>query len=141
MPADLPAYLLGTWDVVRDLHDADLGAGRFAGQARFTRAGGDAIAWHEEGRMRIGGYDGPARRELAIVPGHDAGWEVRFADGRPFHRLDLSADACAVEHPCGDDRYTGEFTVRGPDAFDVCWRVSGPRKAQALTGRYVRAPR
>jgi hypothetical protein len=91
--------------------------------------------------MRLGRYDGPASRELRIVPA-TPGWEVCFADGRPFHALDLDGgEACTMEHPCGEDRYTGEFSVRGPDAFDVRWRVSGPRKAQELTGRYVRATR
>jgi hypothetical protein len=137
---DLRAYLLGTWEVTRTLHDADLGAGRFDGRATFTAAG-DGIAWQEAGRMRVGRYDGPARRELRIVPA-GRGWEVRFADGRPFHALDLEgADACRLEHPCGADRYTGEFSVVGPDEFTIRWRVSGPRKAQALTGRYVRTPR
>jgi hypothetical protein len=136
---DLPGYLLGTWTVARTLHDAELGDGRFDGEARFTRDG-DGVAWRESGRMRLGRYDGPAARELRIVRA-GSGWEVRFADGRPFHALDLDGGSCALEHPCGEDRYTGEFTVRGPDAFDVRWEVSGPRKAQALTGRYVRAPR
>lgn len=137
---DLRAYLLGTWEVTRALRDADLGEGRFDGIAAFTAAG-VGIAWQEAGRMRLGRYDGPASRELRIVPAA-RGWEVRFADGRPFHALDLDgADACALEHPCGEDRYTGEFSVGGPDAFEIRWRVSGPRKAQALTGRYVRTPR
>jgi hypothetical protein len=140
VPADLPAYLLGTWEVARTLHDAELGAGRFDGRATFT-ATADGLAWHETGRMRLGAYDGPAGRKLHIVAA-GRGWEVRFADGRRFHALDLDGDGtCALEHPCGADRYTGEFIVQGPDAFEVRWRVSGPRKAQALTGRYVRAPR
>jgi hypothetical protein len=140
MGTDLAAYLLGRWDVTRTLHDADLGAGRFDGHATFAPAG-DEIAWQETGRMRLGSYDGPARRELRIVPA-ERGWEVRFADGRPFHALDLDgASACALEHPCGEDRYTGEFSLDGPDAFEIRWRVTGPRKAQALTGRYVRTPR
>jgi Family of unknown function (DUF6314) len=138
---DLRAYLLGTWGVTRSLHDADLGAGRFEGRATFS-PDGEQIAWHESGRMRLGSYDGPARRELRIVPA-ERGWEVRFADGRAFHALDLDGDGqtCALEHPCGDDRYTGELRIDGPDAFEIGWRVSGPRKEQSLRGRYVRAPR
>jgi hypothetical protein len=135
--ADVADYLLGAWDVERELEDAGLGPGRFTGRATFERAG-DGLAWHESGRLRIGAYDGPARRELSVVP-TPQGWEVRFADGRPFHRLDLATGSCRIEHPCGEDRYTGEFAVRGPDAFEVAWRVSGPHKAQRLTGRYARA--
>jgi hypothetical protein len=134
---DLASYLPGTWRVDRALEDAALGAGRFHGSATFTRDG-DGLAWVESGHMTLGRYDGPARRTLRIVPdGH--GWAVEFADGRPFHRLELAhGDHCTFEHPCGADRYAGELAVRGPDAFEIGWEVSGPAKAQRLTGRYVR---
>ena len=135
---DLARFLPGTWHVERALEDSALGAGRFRGSATFT-PDGDGLAWVETGRMTFGGYDGPASRTLRLV--RDAGgWEVRFADGRPFHRLDPNGDGhCAFGHPCGDDRYAGEFVVRGPDAFEIDWSVSGPAKAQRLTGRYVRS--
>jgi hypothetical protein len=134
---DLTQFLCGTWRVDRALEDAALGSGRFRGSATFT-PDGDGLAWVESGRMTLGRYDGPARRTLRLVRDDD-GWEVRFADGRPFHRLDLrDAARCAFDHPCGEDRYAGEFAVRGPDAFEIGWRVSGPAKAQRLTGRYER---
>jgi hypothetical protein len=133
----LPGFLLGTWEVDRALEDAALGAGRFRGRAEFALEG-DEVRWIETGHLELGRYAGPARRELRIVPAGTA-WEVRFADGRPFHRLDLSAGACALHHPCGDDRYDGELEVLGPDAFTLRWRVSGPHKAQRLDARYVRA--
>jgi hypothetical protein len=135
--ACLGVYLLGTWDVERDVLDADLGAGCFRGRATFTPSG-DGLTWTETGHLTLAAYDGPARRELRLVPGGDA-WEVRFADGRPFHSLDLATGTCAVAHPCGEDRYTGEYRLRGPDAFEVDWTVRGPRKDQRLIGRYARA--
>ena len=134
---DLAHFLSGTWRVDRALEDAALGTGHFRGSATFT-PDGDGLAWVETGRMTLGRYDGPARRALRLV--RDAqGWEVRFADGRPFHRLDVRGDGhCAFDHPCGPDRYAGEFAVRGPDAFEIDWSVSGPAKDQRLTGRYER---
>jgi hypothetical protein len=132
----LPEYLLGSWDVERALEDAALGAGCFSGSATF-RADVDGIAWEETGAMRLGRYAGPARRELRIVPSGN-GWEVRFADGRPFHRLELSARGCRMHHPCGADRYDGELELLGPDEFAIRWQVSGPAKAQRLDGRYLR---
>jgi hypothetical protein len=134
---NLPRYLLGAWDVDRALEDAGIGSGSFRGRATFTRDG-DGLAWVEAGRMCLGRYAGPARRELRIVPA-DGAWEVRFADGRPFHRLDLSAGRCRLHHPCGDDTYDGELEVLGPDAFTLRWRVAGPAKAQRLDARYDRA--
>jgi hypothetical protein len=133
----LPEYLLGDWQVDRELEDSRLGSGRFAGRATFSRDGAE-LAWVEAGRMRLGRYAGPARRELRIAPADD-GWEVRFADGRPFHRLDLSAGTCRMRHPCGADVYDGELEVLGPDTFALRWRVTGPAKSQRLDARYDRA--
>jgi hypothetical protein len=133
----LPQYLLGDWEVDRELVDARLGSGRFAGRATFSRDGAE-LTWMEAGRMCVGRYAGPARRELRIVPAQE-GWEVRFADGRPFHRLDLSTGACRMRHRCGADVYDGELEMLGPDAFALRWSVTGPEKAQRLDARYVRA--
>ena len=129
--------LRGRWRVERTLRDAELGEGRFRGSAAIEPRGG-VLAWIEEGRLTLGGYDGPARRELLLEP-DGAAWQVRFADGRPFHALDLRDGACAVEHLCSADRYDGEFRLDGPDAFEVRWRVRGPAKAQELRARYERA--
>jgi hypothetical protein len=136
---DPAEFLPGTWRVERELEDAGLGRGRFSGRAEFARDG-DGLSWVESGRMTLGGYDGPARRTLRVVRERD-GWAVRFADGRPFHRLDLRAGRAALEHPCGEDRYRGELVVRGPDAFAVDWTVTGPGKSQRLSARYERAGR
>jgi hypothetical protein len=133
---DPAAFLPGTWRVERELEDAGLGRGRFSGRAEFARDGAE-LRWVEAGRMTIGAYDGPARRELRVACDED-GWVVRFGDGRPFHRLDLRDGRAELEHPCGDDRYRGELVVRGPDAFAVTWTVIGPGKTQRLSARYER---
>jgi hypothetical protein len=130
------AYLPGTWAVERRMHDAELGAGEYTGTATFAPAK-VGLAWTERGRLRLGGYDGPATRTLRIVP-EDGGWAVRFTDGRLFHPLELVPAGSRVSHPCGEDRYDGEYTVLGPDAFDVRWRVTGPRKDQRIESRYLR---
>ena len=75
---------------------------------------------------------------LRIVP-DGAGWLVRFADGRPFHPLDLREGGCAVAHPCGEDRYEGEYRVAGPDELEVRWRLRGPAKDGRIASRYRRA--
>jgi hypothetical protein len=131
------ALLPGRWTVDRTLHDAARGAGTFAGEAEFAPDAA-GIAWRERGRLRLGGYDGPAARELRIEP-DGAGWAVRFADGRPFHPLDLSGGRCAAAHPCGGDVYEGEYELAGPDELRVRWRVRGPAKDQRIESRYRRA--
>jgi hypothetical protein len=138
-PADvnLIALLSGRWSIHRRLVDLRHGGvGGFTGTASFE-PDGDRLRWAEAGRMRFGGHEGPAARELSIVGGPD-GWTVAFADGRPFHPLDLATGACTVEHRCGDDLYAGEYRLLGPDALDVRWRVTGPRKQQEIHTSYRR---
>jgi uncharacterized protein DUF6314 len=94
------------------------------------------VRWTEQGHLRFGGHAGPAGRRLAIVPAAD-GWLVEFADGRPFHRLDL--DGGAVEHLCGEDRYAGEYRLRDRDTLDVRWHVTGPRKDLEIETTYRRS--
>ena len=116
---------------------AALGTGTFAGEAVFAPEG-DGLLWREQGRLRLGAYDGPATRTLRIVP-DGTGWLVRFADGRPFHPLDLREGTCAVAHPCGEDRYEGVYRVSGPDELEVRWCVRGPAKDGVIETRYRRA--
>jgi hypothetical protein len=131
------SFLPGRWTVERTVTDAALGEGTFAGEAVFE-PDGDELVWRERGRLRLGAYEGPAARTLRIVADGD-GWLVRFADGRPFHALDLREGACAVAHPCGEDRYEGEYRVTGPDELLVRWRVRGPAKDGLIASRYRRA--
>lgn len=140
MTIDLAAYLAGRWSVERTLRDGDA-RGAFAGTAEFSRAtradGGAPVVWDEAGELRLAGYHGPARRRLLLVAVGEA-WEVRFDDDRPFHPLDLRDGASLAVHDCGEDRYEGEYVIRGRDAFDVVWRVRGPAKDQEIVSRYRR---
>ena len=124
----MAAELTGRWTIERRVRDLRLGtSGRFRGSATITPDG----RWVEEGALDFGPYHGPARRELRIVGG-----EVRFADGRPFHPLDLTG--APVEHVCGEDRYVGRFHLHGQDALDVVWEVTGPHKHQRIETSYRR---
>jgi hypothetical protein len=127
------AYLAGRWQVQRRVVDLESGVeGEFAGVAEFMPDGA-GLRWSERGRLRFGAYDGAAVREYRIVPARD-GWAVELPDGRPFHPLRWGT----VEHLCGEDRYSGEYAVRGPDAFAVLWHVAGPRKRQLIDTTYQR---
>jgi hypothetical protein len=136
-PAQLPAWLAGEWTITR-LINGD--AGRFQGRARFTPdpAAPTSLVWHERGRLRLGGHEGPAARTLRIEPADDGAWQVRFADGRPFHPLDLAAGRCAATHRCGADTYRGEYVLVGEDRFTVTWRITGPRKHDEIVSVYDR---
>jgi hypothetical protein len=124
-------FLAGRWTVQRRLTDLLAGTeGAFEGVAEFGADG----TWTETGRLRFGAYDGEARRVLRVVDG-----AVEFEDGRPFHPLDLSGGACAVEHLCGEDRYIGEYALAGSGELRVVWLVTGPRKHQRIESLYQRA--
>ncbi|WP_022928917.1 DUF6314 family protein [Patulibacter americanus] len=138
---DPRAFLPGTWQIDREVHDALAGTdGRYVGTATFA-LDGDGLSWVERGTLQLGGFEGTATRTMAVVPGPDGAegrWEVRFDDGRPFHPLDLRAGACPVDHPCGEDHYAGWVRVEGPGLLVVSWRVTGPRKDHTILTRYTR---
>jgi Family of unknown function (DUF6314) len=137
-PPDLTAWLPGEWTVTRVIND---GAGHFEGRVSFAKDPDSPVSliWHEHGRLRLAGHDGPAGRTLRLEPAATGAWEVRFADGRPFHPLDLASGSDDVTHLCGADTYHGRYAVEGRDRFTVTWRVTGPRKDDLIVSVYERA--
>lgn len=138
--ADLRAYLAGAWEVHRVLDDQRSGQrGTFDGRAAFTPDENGRLAYREEGRLALGGFETVAHQSYLYgfpAPGLA---EVRFADGRPFHELDLSAGLWQAEHLCAADLYRGRFRAEGPRRWSVTWTVTGPRKDQRLESRFTRA--
>ncbi|MFI5520382.1 DUF6314 family protein [Streptomyces platensis] len=137
---DVAAYLSGRWSIERTVHDLRNGVeGSFRGTAEFRPdATGGALLHHEEGQLTWGGTVQPASRTLRLRPRPDGTAEVGFADGRPFHDLDLRTGRWTAVHPCAADRYEGTFTAVGPDAWHLEWRVGGPAKDQLLCSVYRR---
>jgi len=135
------AFLAGSWRVdrtVRDLASGD--EGRFDGTTVFGPLEDGALLHRESGTFVWRGVARPAERTLRFLPG-PAGpgtAEVRFADGRPFHDLDLTTGHWVADHPCAADLYRGEFTVRDADHWRTVWRVRGPAKDLVLTTDYAR---
>ncbi|MFF6994080.1 DUF6314 family protein [Streptomyces sp. NPDC008313] len=161
--ADVLEYLAGEWRVERVVRDLAGGVeGRFTGTTAFTpldagtgsgataglgsedddgggRAGGGGLLHHESGVFVWHGTPRPAERTLRFLPGPRPGTAaVRFADGRPFHDLDLGTGRYVADHPCAADHYRGEFTVTDRDHWRTVWRVAGPAKDLVLTTGYTR---
>jgi hypothetical protein len=132
----LSEFLPGAWSVTRVINDDD----GFEGTATFEPEGDGTLSWHEHGRLRLGDYDGQARRAYVIVPDGEA-WQVRFDDGRPFHPLDFSDGRGEAEHRCGPDTYRGVYEILGADHFTVTWTVAGPGRADTIASDYRRAAR
>lgn len=142
--ADALLYLAGSWRAertVRDLAGSDDAAeGTFTGTTTFSPLDGGGLLHHESGTFVWQGVARPAERTLRFLPGTAPGTaDVRFADGRPFHDLNLTSGRWVTDHPCAADLYRGEFTVLDADRWRTVWRVAGPTKDLALTTDYARA--
>jgi hypothetical protein len=99
----------------------------------------DGLLHEESGTFVWLGVARPAERTLRFLPGATPGTaDVRFADGRPFHGLDLTSGRHIADHPCSADLYQGEFTVLGMDRWRTLWRVTGPAKDLLLITDYMR---
>ncbi|EGX59167.1 hypothetical protein SZN_14161 [Streptomyces zinciresistens K42] len=141
--ADVLAYLAGNWRVERSVRDLVSGdAGTFTGTTAFgplEDGPGGALLHHERGTFAWRGAARPAERTLRFLPGAGPGTaQVCFADGRPFHDLDLTRGHHVAGHPCAADLYRGEFTVLDAGRWRTVWRVGGPAKDLLLTTDYAR---
>lgn len=138
--ADALLYLAGSWRAertVRDLAGADEGI--FTGTTTFSPLDGEGLLHHESGTFVWQRVARPAERTLRFLPGTAPGTaDVRFADGRPFHDLDLTSGHWITDHPCAADLYRGEFTVLDADRWRTVWQVAGPAKDLVLTTDYTR---
>ncbi|MFB8178415.1 DUF6314 family protein [Streptomyces sp. NPDC055966] len=139
--ADVLTHLAGRWRVERTVRDLASGdEGNFSGVTVFSALdGGGGLLHAESGDFTWQGTTRPATRTLRFLPGARPGTaDVRFADGRPFHELDLTTGRFIAGHPCAADLYRGEFTVRDADHWRTVWRVGGPAKDLVLTTDYAR---
>jgi hypothetical protein len=149
LPGDTLGFLRGHWQVDRAITDFRSGQpGSFAGLARCTAppagtpgAGTPgALVYREQGELRFGSHRGPASRILLYLPGAGGAVDVRFADGRPFYRLDLRSGTWSARHPCRSDSYLVTVRALGPDAYFERWRASGPGKDYLMTTTMTRIP-
>ncbi|MEU3857412.1 DUF6314 family protein [Streptomyces sp. NPDC028722] len=140
--ADLLAHLAGRWRAERSVRDLASGdTGHFTGETVFGPLDGGGLLHTESGTFTWQGVTRPATRTLRFLPGATPGRaDVRFADGRPFHALDLTSGRHVADHPCAADLYRGEFTVRDAGHWRTVWRVGGPAKDLVLVTDYVREP-
>lgn len=137
---DVLAYLAGAWQVERTARDlAGAAEGHFSGTTVFAPSDDGGLLHHESGTFTWRGTPRPAERTLRFLPGDDpATAHVLFADGRPFHDLDLRTGRYTADHPCALDLYRGEFEVYDERRWRTRWRVAGPAKDLILTTAYTR---
>lgn len=136
--ADLCSFLAGRWDIDRRIVDRPTGhEGRYVGIGWFRPGDGD-LRYEERGWLRMGSHELSAGRDLHLRPRENGQADVAFADGSPFHRLDLRSGCWHVTHDCGADRYLGSYVVLSPVAWETTWTVTGPDQAVRLSTVYRR---
>ncbi|GAP52014.1 uncharacterized protein SAZU_6887 [Streptomyces azureus] len=136
---DVLGYLAGRWRVARSVRELASGErGEFSGTTVFAAEEDRGLLHHESGTFVWQGVARPAERTLRFLPGPGGTADVRFADGRPFHDLDLTSGRHVADHRCAADLYRGEFTVRDADHWRTVWHVRGPAKDLVLRTDYTR---
>ncbi len=128
----------GDWTMTRTIEDVRAGRpGRLDGAARFVPGDG-GLVYDETGLLALG--DGPAVSAARRYLWRDAGAgaiEVRFADGRFFHRFYADEPAPAAVHDCPPDQYRVRYDFARWPRWTAEWRVRGPRKDYAMLTAYV----
>lgn len=126
----------GEWAVERRIEDLRAGReGGFAGTARFDRTP-SGLLYSEEGWLDYGGTRMRAFRRYLWRAVGAGEIEVRFEDGRFFHRFYADEARPAAIHDCGADRYRVSYDFRRWPRWQAEWRVSGPAKDYRLVSRY-----
>jgi hypothetical protein len=144
--ADTLEFLLGTWDLTREIEDhrAQL-SGLFEGRATLLVAeslgsvrSSRRARYDESGELRIGTRTTRASRSLVYEQLNDASVMMRFTDGSPFVDLNLQGGEWHALHRCGDDLYEMVTTVCSESVIQERWRVTGPSKDYAAITRLTR---
>lgn len=130
----------GEWRIERTIEDALLvRSGVFTGRAVFTSMS-DGLAYHEEGELQLGDSlrCTASRRYIWREAGGNA-IELRFSDGRFFHRFTSGEPAPSAAHDCPPDSYRVRYDFRAWPVWTAAWRVTGPRKDYAMVSAFRRA--
>lgn len=139
-PRDL-ADFAGRWQLRRRIEDARAGQIlRAEGQGLFTPCAGGLI-YDETVQLHLPGQAAPvtgSRRYLWDQGGD--GVAVRFADGRPFHRIALGRAEVRDRHDCAPDHYAVRYEFGAWPVWTAQWTVRGPRKSYQMTTRFSRCP-
>lgn len=128
----------GDWRVSRVIRHARGPDARFEGTARFVPDGAGLI-YREEGELVIAGQV-PMRAERRYLwrAAPDGAIDVRFDDGRAFHRIAPGESAPEDRHYCGPDTYDVAYDFSAWPDWTSRWQVRGPRKDYEMVSVYRR---
>lgn len=128
---------LGIWRLSRTIDDRRNGrVGRFEGTARLEPAA-EGLGYLEEGRLAFSdGAAFVASRRYLWWAGADGAIEIRFSDGRFFHRFHPEEPRPVAVHDCPPDEYSVAYDFTRWPNWQAEWRVTGPAKDYTLVSDY-----
>lgn len=132
---------MGRWTIIREIRDQKNGTrGRLDGQAVFRAQVDDPeiLTYEERGQLQMDGGTPIAaerRYQWRQIP-ESRSIDIQFADGRPFHKLDLNCTMPFDTHFCEPDVYNVSYDFRSWPVWRCEWRVQGPRKDYRMWSRY-----
>ena len=158
---DWAQYLSGQWHLARQITDfITANNGTLTGTATFTNQftdQGKETEWSEQGRLRLGDYEGDAWQRYRLTHRHDQPSQVQFPDGRLFFTLPMiTPRAPASGMTRGDpgappthlgpiplhqdsppDYNKGQLTVIKDHEWRLYRVVTGPRKHYEIKSVYT----
>ncbi|WP_170331012.1 DUF6314 family protein [Ruegeria arenilitoris] len=127
----------GNWQLTRVIHDAKAGQVFQADGAAYLTTSQTGLIYEEAVTLRLPGQ--PAIKGTRKYLWQDAGDEidVRFEDGRFFHRLKLGKSEATDHHDCPPDSYDVVYDFSKWPRWAARWTVSGPRKSYEMKTEYA----
>jgi len=135
---DLEAYLLGGWQLRREIIDHRGDHLRLVGSAEVGRSTNGALCYFEQATLESDETSLNFTRTYLFHSAGTASASVKFDDGSSFFELDLQSGRCRVRHLCDQDLYLG-LILTTSDGWYTRWRCRGPQKNYVATTYLSRA--
>jgi hypothetical protein len=130
---DLETYLLGTWQLTREIIDHHGGDRlHLKGIAEVKRLPSGVLSYFEQATLETDETSLEFTRTYLFRPNGTAEASVEFDDGSTFFDLDLRSGRCRVRHLCDQDLYLGLILTTN-DGWYTRWRCRGPEKNYVAT--------
>ena len=129
---DLETYLLGTWQLTREIIDHRGDHLHLVGSAEVERSTEGALCYFERATLESDVTTLEFTRTYLFHPTGAASASVEFDDGSRFFELDLQNGRCRVRHLCDQDLYLG-LILTTSDGWYMRWRCRGPQKNYVAT--------